>query len=187
MQLTDLPRFKQLLTGVGVLYGEPVPELLLDTWWNALEDLEFEAIKTALEKHVLHPDKGQFMPKPADVMVRLQGSTQSQAVRAWALVARAIREVGAYESVQFADPLIHAIIRDMGGWIALCHGKVSELPFRAREFEKHYQALWPRPPGDCPRQLTGLFEQQNRLGGYRLPTPVWIGPPVSPSTSLETL
>lgn len=186
MQLTDLPRFKQLLTGVCVLYGKPVPETLLDIWWNALEKLEFDAVKKALEAHVLHPDKGQYMPKPADVMEQLQGSTESQALRAWALVAKSIREVGAYESVQFADPLIHAVIRDMGGWIALCQGKVSELPFRAREFEKRYQSLWNHPPLECPHQLAGLLEQQNRLGGYVPPPPVLIGQHSS-ATQLETL
>lgn len=92
----------------------------------------------------------------------------------WLLI-KAIREVGAYRSVIFDDPLIHSVIRDMRGWIALGQSKTSELPFLAREFEKRYRALVLHPPADCPRQLTGIYEQQNRLSGYAPPDPVLIG------------
>lgn len=186
MQSIDLPRFKHLLTGIGALYGNPMPEILLDIWWNALEKIAFENIKKALESHVVHPDKGQFMPKPADVIEHLEGSTESQALKAWSLVAKAIREVGAYSSVIFPDVRIHAVIRDMGGWIALCQSKRVDLPFRAREFEKRYQAMVQHPPADCPHQLTGFLEQQNRLDGYLPPEPIRIGENIQP-TLLETL
>ena len=96
-------------------------------------------------------------------------------MQAWTQVATAIREVGAYHSVIFANPLIHRVIRDMGGWIALCHSKTTDLPFRAREFETRYRAVVLHPPADCPRQLTGWLEQENRLGGYSPPDPVLIG------------
>jgi hypothetical protein len=186
MQPSKRQVFKQLLTGMGFLYGKSLHESVLEIYWQALAHLAFSEVKIALQKHVQNPDKGQFMPKPADVIEHLQGSTESQALKAWSMVAKAIREVGAYSSVVFADPLIHVVIRDMGGWIALCQSKIADLPFRAREFEKRYQALVLHPPADCPHQLTGLVEQHNRLGGYTPPEPVCIGK-IHPTISLEKL
>ena len=78
---------------------------MLAIWWQALKHCEFGEVKAALNAHVVNPDKGQFMPKPADVMEFLQGSSESQALKAWSVVAKTMREVGAYSSVQFADPL----------------------------------------------------------------------------------
>lgn len=175
MNSSDKIAFHQLLTGIGMMYNQSLHESVMDIWWRALDKVEFNAVRHALNTHVVHPDKGQFMPKPADVMEQLEGSRESQAMRAWALVSKTLREVGAYHSVIFRDALIHAVIRDMGGWIALCQSKLSELPFREREFEKRYQALMTHPPLDCPHQLTGLLEQQNRLGGYCPPDPIRIG------------
>ena len=174
MQSTDSIAFRQLLTGIGLLYGKNLHEDVMDIYWQALRQVEFIEVKNALQAHVQNPDKGQFMPKPADVIEFLQGSSEAQALKAWSIVAKNIREVGAYSSVQFGDPLIHAVIHDMSGWIALCQSKLSELPFLAKEFQKRYQALLHHPPAYCPHQLTGLLEQQNRLSGYQPPPPVLI-------------
>lgn len=175
MQTRDSIAFRQLLTGIGMLYGKTLHENLIDIYWQALKHLEFSDVNAALQAHVQNPDKGQFMPKPADVIEYLQGSSEAQALKAWSIVAKAVRTEGGYRSVIFADHLIHAVIRDMGGWIALCQSKTSELPFIAREFEKRYRALLLHPPADCPRQLVGIYEQQNRLNGYLPPEPILIG------------
>jgi hypothetical protein len=185
MQPSEQDAFGQLLTGIGLLYGKTLHEAVLAIWWQALKHCEFSEVRAALNAHVVNPDNGQFMPKPADVMAYVQGSTESQALQAWTHVAEAIRDFGAYHSVIFPDPLIHRVIRDMGGWIALCQSKTSELPFVAKEFEKRYRVLVIHPPADYPRQLTGLVEQQNRLGGYSPPDPVLTGNTHQP-TLLET-
>ena len=185
MQLTDKKAFQQLLTGVGLLYGKTLHAAVLAIWWQALKHCEFNEVSAALNAYVVNPDKGQFMPKPADVIEYLQGSSETRALTAWTQVVKAIREEGSYRSVIFDDPLIHVVIRDMGGWIALCQSKTSELPFLAREFERRYRVLVLHPPADCPRQLAGIYEQQNRLSGFAPPEPVLIGNPKKPNL-LET-
>lgn len=186
MHANDRIAFHQLLTSIGALYQQSLHEGVIAIWWRVLSHIEFQSVRQALNAHVVHPDKGQFMPKPADVIEHLEGSTESQALKAWSLVAKAMREVGGYSSVIFPDARIHAVIRDMGGWIALCQSKLVDLPFRAREFEKRYQAMVRHPPADCPHQLTGFLEQQNRLDGYLPPEPIRIGENIQP-TLLETL
>ena len=68
----------------------------------------------------------------------------------------------------------------MSGWIALCQSNISELPFLAKEFQKRYQALLHHPPLNCPHQLTGLMEQQNRLSGFAPPDPVLVEQAIHP-------
>ena len=89
---------------------------------------------------------------------------------------RAIRRVGAYRTVVFDDPLIQAVIWDMGGWQALCAMLSRDEPFRAREFERRYASYVARPPTAYPRQLMGITDTVNTSKGYQ-PTsaPTLIG------------
>lgn len=175
MNARDLPEFTLLLTGFCVLYGKPVSEMLIELYWGALESFEFDAVKKAFQAHLSNPDTGQFMPKPADVMRYVNGSSQTRALQAWSKVAEAIRRVGSYASVVFDDPLIHVAIEEMGGWISLCQTLLKDLPFRANEFEKRYAAYVLHPPLHYPKQLIGLEEKENRMNGYAIKPPLLIG------------
>ena len=175
MNTPNLPEFTKLMTGLCLLYNKPANEILIELYWRALEPFEFPLVKAALLVHLNNPDTGQFMPKPADVVRYLQGSSQTQALKAWTKVAQAIRSVGGYTSVVFDDALIHAVIEDMGGWIALCQTLLKDFPFRAHEFAKRYAAYVLHPPLRHPRQLLGLEEQQNHTRGHAVRPPLLIG------------
>ena len=76
----------------------------------------------------------------------------------------------------FDDALIHRVIHDMGGWIALGTKKEDEWPFVAKEFENRYRgfnARGERPP--YPPVLIGLSSAHNHRKGYSPETPVLIG------------
>lgn len=45
---------------------------------------------------------------------------EARATPAWVKVRMAIREHGAYASIQFDDPVIHSCVEAMGGWPFLC-------------------------------------------------------------------
>jgi hypothetical protein len=77
-----------------------------------------------------------------------------------------MRIVGAYESVVFADPAIHAAITDLGGWPAMCRTPEDELTFVQRRFAGAYTAHRARGVGEYPAVLAGLHEQQQRALGY---------------------
>ena len=81
--------------------------------------------------------------------------------------------IGAYRTVVFDDPLIHAVIWDMGGWQTLCAMLIKDEPFRAKEFENRYVGYVARPPTQYPRQLAGITDTVNSAQGYgqvNLPT-----------------
>ncbi len=166
MNSNEKSKFVALLAGVSELYSKKLSSQLLDIYWAALNGYSLQDVKTALERHIMSPDSGQFMPKPADVVRCLRGDSETQALRAWSLVNRAICEIGAYKSVVFDDSIIHIVIEEMGGWVQLCQLHENELPFRAREFEKRYASYVLQPPLHHPKKLYGLTDQHNAPLGY---------------------
>ena len=157
-------------------YRQEFNPLILSVWWSALKTYDEAAVADALSRHTVDPDKGQFCPRPADVVRLIQGGKLDASMLAWSKVERAIRSVGRYSSVVFDDPIIHAVVYDMGGWVKLCEITEDELPFRAKEFETRYAGYRTRGRLETyPKHLTGEAEGHNRAGGYRVDPPVMIG------------
>ena len=117
------------------------------------------------------------MPKPGEIIASLQGKQGEQSLMAWVKVTKGIRQVGASKTVIFDDPIIHAVITDLGGWIRLCRMTERELIFQQREFERLYACYLQRPLKKYPRQLTGITDTLNSAAGYELQKPVLLGSP----------
>lgn len=178
MQNTDFDAFHDLITGVYSFYSKDASSFALDVWWQALRAYDFAAVRDALGRHCVNPDNGQFLPKPADVVRMLEGSTLDSAVVAWTKVDQGVQRVGTYTTVAFDDPLIHRVLDDMGGWIPLGRKSVDEWPFVAKEFQQRYRGYKARkevPP--YPPSLIGIIDAENRQQGFALSTPTLIGLP----------
>lgn len=175
MQDRDIPKFTTLLIGIGELYGKAISELLGDIYWQALKSFEWQDILKAFQSHIHNPDGGQYFPKPADIVRLIEGSGETRALQAWAIVEKAIVQVGAYQSVVFDDPLIHAVLEDMGGWVKLCGTLVDEMPFRANEFQKRYRGFVNKAPSRYPKYCCGIAEIENSSQSYRFSPPVLLG------------
>lgn len=175
MQSSDRANFAHLLNGVHDFYGKTLSEFSLSVWWEAMRPFDFAAVKDAMNRHCVNPDNGQFLPRPADVVKLIGGGTQDAALVAWSEVMRAVREQGTYRSVTFADPIINAVIVDMGGWIAIGQIDNDELPFRAKEFENRYRGY--RLRGEAPevRSLLGIADRDNQARGLGTSEPLLIG------------
>jgi len=79
--------------------------------------------------------------------------------------------------VRFDDPVIHAVIEAMGGWVRLAGDmKADEEKWKQKEFERLYQVLSKNPRDNVPSYLPGLCEIQNAANGYDITSnPVMIG------------
>jgi hypothetical protein len=176
VRVDDFQKFHDGIAGVMSFYGKSLSAFALDVWWTALKVYDLAAIVDAFNRHLANPDAGQFAPKPADIIRILQGSSQDAAFGAWAKVDLAVRRVGTYCDVVFDDALIHRVIQDMGGWMALGTKAENEWPFVAREFENRYRGF--RSRGEHPQYppvLIGIATAHNFRKGYKNGTPVLIG------------
>lgn len=180
LQPNDRAEFSEILTRTAEMYGTKMQPSLLELWWDVLADFDMPAIRRALTMHLRNPDTGQFMPKPADVIRMLGGTTLDAAQIAWAKVHGAVRRVGSWMDVIFDDPLIHCVLGDMGGWVLLCSTLEDEMPFKAREFENRYRgyARQQAAPQGVP-SLTGRINAQNLAEGHleHLVAPMLVGDP----------
>jgi hypothetical protein len=175
MKPSDQQHFTLLMTGIAELYNKKLSKPLLDIYWRCLEPYSFELIRTALKAHMLHPDGGQFMPKPADVLRIINGDSETRALQAWSKVLHAIRMVGSYDSIVFDDPLIHAAIMDLGGWPNLCSNDTKALVFIGKQFERIYSSYLQKSPTHYPKQLTGQSNYQNSQASCPLKTIRFLG------------
>lgn len=183
----DFEKFRDGLTGVYAFYDKEINNFALDLWWNALKQFDLPAIIQAFNRHVINTEAGKWLPKPADIIRMLQGSTQDSALAAWAKVDKALRNKGTYVDVVFDDPLIHRVLHDMGGWIPLGQKNEDEWPFVAREFENRYRGFRERSEiPEYPPVLTGIANAYNASKGLELQPYVMVGNEASCKRVIES-
>lgn len=176
MTENDFAQFRKGLAGVYAFYEKDLSDFSLDLWWRAMKRYDLEAITEGFNRHVVNPDQGKWLPKPADIIKMIDGGTQDSALIAWAEVDRRMREVGTYQSIVFDDPLIHRVLSDMGGWIPLGMKTETEWPFVAKEFENRYRGYKARNEiPEYPSHLIGLAEAHNSKEGHRIDPPFLAG------------
>lgn len=176
MTRDDALRFRQLVNGVCSFYGKEVSEFQLDVWWTALRTLDYEAVKDAFNRHLLNPDNGQFMPKPADVVKLIGGGTADRALVAWTKLDLAVRNIGPQATVVFDDPIIHQVVDDMGGWTAMGEKTEKDWPFAKNEFVQRYRSYATGRLASYPAKLIGYAEAHNALKWpERVPAPRYVG------------
>lgn len=172
----DTEKFYSLVGDVYAFYRQDYSAFAGKVWWQAMQPFDFAAVADAFNRHCVNPDSGQFMPKPADIVKMLQGSTQDAALVAWTKVDRAIRSVGTYSSVTFDDAIINRVITDMGGWIDLGTKTEDEWPFVRNDFVNRYRGY--RMRNETPEHvpyLIGMAEAQNVKNGFKSQPPLLIG------------
>ena len=176
MQQNDFDDFVDIIQAVSEQYGKRMSDSLIALYWQGLKDYDLAAVRDALGRHIRNTDTGQFMPKIADIIRMLQGSSLDSALSAWAKVDRAVRQVGPYETVVFDDPIIHRVLHDMGGWIGLGNKTDEEWPFVAKEFENRYRGFKARNERvEYPSTLIGIAEAHNAKEGRKVSPPMLIG------------
>lgn len=154
----------QLVTMLAEATGRKLSADGLMAYEIALSDVSLESLNRAA-LNLLRSSK--FMPTPAEIReaagaVTGQIAAKDRPTLAWEAVRRAISRVGAYDSVEFDDVIIHAAIRSMGGWAALCDSTSEEMVWREKDFLRTYGALMNLPLGsEQTERLSGISEREN--------------------------
>ena len=115
MNHSDYEKFREGIAGF-MDFDKDISDFAFDLWWNALNRYDLKAIIQAFNRHVVNPEAGKWLPKPADIVKMLEGSTLDSAMAAWTVVDKTLRERYLYRC-GFDDPIIHRVIHDMGGWV----------------------------------------------------------------------
>lgn len=164
MRPSDYQAFIAVMGAAAEVLNQPkLSPLGLRTAFSILKDYPLEAVKAAIQQHLR---ESPFMPKPADVVKYLEGTTEDRAAIAWGHVVRAIRQYGHYQSVRFDDPAIHYAIDRMGGWQKVCGTLEGELHFREKDFIAHYKRGTKANWEDVPTRFIGKHELHNSQSGW---------------------
>lgn len=171
----DKQDFVLLLTDVLAFYRQDVSRFAASVWWEACKGFDLSQLRKAFNSHAIDPDRGQFAPKPADIVRALHGTRTDQARVAWGKTFDAMQRVGAHQTVVFDDHIIHACVEDIGGWQKICRSNMDELSYLEHRFCESYRAYASRGLEQYPAKLIGEFECINRHEGKRVAPPVLIG------------
>lgn len=152
----DYEMFAMLLARTAAYFDVSLSMMKIEAYWELLASYPLEEIAEAIVSYCRNPDGGKYFPKASEIIAAIYGD---ESLRAWTKVTDAIARIGGYSSVAFDDPLIHAVIRDMGGWRKLCLLDKRQLSFVAKEFRERYRGYVFNPPLSYPSYLPGLFEK----------------------------
>lgn len=162
-----------------------VSKAMFTGYWLGLCDIALDAVRCGVERAIR---SCKFMPSPAELR-ELSGEMkpEQRAIIAWDAFEKATRSVGWYNSVEFDDPLIHATVRNLGGWCRVIERIEDEDKIDKwvrKDFERVYRAMAETGISeDQARPLVGNADAQNEREGFV----EWVRPPIKVNTGLPLL
>lgn len=153
-------RLAVMLDSVMAIYHKPpLDDAVMKLYLRALDGFSFQAVDRALAEYV---GTGKFAPNPADIIERIQGSSDERSELAWLELLKGVQRVGSYGSITFDNPAMHYAIGYCGGWPDLAAGIQGPQDTRKESFKAAYRrgervAHW----GNTPRWLKGQHAINN--------------------------
>lgn len=98
MNTQDKRPFADLLSDLAEVYDKPpLTKVKLKAYWSVLDKFPMQAIEAAKDLHLADPDRGRFMPMPADLAGKVReiidrSTGRPSADEAWALALQAADE-----------------------------------------------------------------------------------------------
>jgi hypothetical protein len=156
--MKDDTKFREYMLMLGEIFDREISNVTIDIYWITLEPYPDDQCIKAFVQLI---QTARFLPKPSDFLEILGGRAENKSAFAWMQVTEAVRRIGPYESVMFSDPVIHCVIRAMGGWPYFQDCPTSEWKWRQKEFERFYQIMCGNGVDNPPTHLPGIFEMQD--------------------------
>ena len=154
-------------------YREKLSEGVINLWLTALSEFSIDDVSSAFGKWIESSDR---MPKISNIVEIIRGSKEDRALAALIKVEKAMSRYGSYATVVFDDPIIHAVIDGLGGWIKCCRVTDRELTWWEKDFRERYRHhLSCGIPSDVSPKLLGILDETNLPHGAIPQKPVVIG------------
>jgi hypothetical protein len=163
----------KLLIMMANYYREQLSENDIAFWLMDLGNYSFYEVLSAFETWRKTNDR---MPKISNIIEIMRGSGEDRALAALIKVEKAMERYGGYTTVVFDDPIIHAVISELGGWIRTCRQTENEFTWWRKDFRERYQHhnRYGLPP-DLPPKLLGILDEKNLPLGEKPRKPEIIG------------
>ena len=165
MEIMNLQEFNIVFKKIVDYYGNSkLTKEKQELYYLALKDLSKEEFLNGFIRMIRDREYTNFPSiaeirkyglwlKEEDVEVRIHIAKEK--------LKQAIKVFGAYQSVAFDDPNIHAVIDSLGGWVKVCMMKEEELEkFITFEFRKIYK-VYLRSSYNINSRYTGLHDKEN--------------------------
>ncbi len=176
MERADKREFLAILYRTADAYERKLTEGAVDFYWDALREVTtLQQVKDGITRHARDGQRGQFMPKPADVLRFFQVPAEDLASRAWRKAESAVHQVGSYASPVFDEPEIHLTIQDLGGWPQFCLTEGDRSwEFLRRDFMQIYAGYKRSGYKTYPSHLVGICENTNLKNGHDVEPKHWL-------------
>ena len=165
MEIMNLQEFNIVFKKIVDYYGSSkLTKEKQELYYLALRDLSKEEFLNGFIRMIRDREYTNFPSiaeirkyglwlKEEDVEVRIHIAKEK--------LKQAIKVFGAYQSIAFDDPNIHAVIDSLGGWVKVCMMKEEELEkFITFEFRKIYK-VYLRSSYNINSRYTGLHDKEN--------------------------
>jgi hypothetical protein len=166
MEAKDKKRFVVGMAVMGECFQKEPSETMSDIYWKVLQNMDIKVFEDACLTLVNTRKITGTFPLVAEIRDAAGGGAGGMALKtitAWDKLMYAIQHHAPYDSVQFDDPVIYHIVRQLGGWTEMGDWPAEETKWKCKEFERLYEAYassdtLPEPDG----HLVGLTEAENR-------------------------
>lgn len=158
------------VTSIGYLtklYGKKPESVVLNQYWirfRGWPDEKWQKTVSNIQDNFIPTSQNPF-PLPAHFLQFAGEDRHSNGVRAIERVQKAIRQVGAYGSVDFGDKALHGVLNRYGGWVEVCGWSYDDWRMKERSFIDAYESA--AVSGDSgPAHLPGIHELNNGSNGF---------------------
>ena len=171
--MSSTSELTKLLFMTSDYYKETLSEGDINLWLRDLSPFSFDDILSAFGKWRQSSDR---MPKISNIVEIIRGSEEDLALAALIKVENAMSRYGSYTTVVFDDPIIHAVIPELGGWVRTCRLSENEFTWWKKDFRERYQHhLRYGTLTNLPPKLLGIFDEKNLLFGEKPQKPKVVG------------
>lgn len=171
--MSSTSEMTKLLFMTADYYKETLSEGDINLWLRDLSPFSFDDILSAFGKWRQSSDR---MPKISNIVEIIRGSEEDLALAALIKVESAMSRYGSYATVVFDDPIIHAVIPELGGWVRTCRLSENEFTWWKKDFRERYQHhLRYGTLTNLPPKLLGIYDEKNLLFGEKPQKPKVAG------------
>ena len=126
MTAADREHLGKALYGLGEVFNEPVSDVKVALYFDALDDLTWAALQPACRLAVR---QCRFFPRPAELRELVLGRAEDAAERAFGRLQTLVRRVGSWGAPAYDDLVLERTVQELfGSWRRCCETLPAEGP-----------------------------------------------------------